>query len=1519
MQFNWNDIRSLNGSQANGFEELCAQLARAESPDGANFVRKRAPDAGVECYCTFKDGDEWGWQAKYFDTLGTSQWPQLDESVKTALDKHSKLVRYFVCIPLDRPDARIEGQKSAMQRWNERVEKWEGWALERDMSVEFVWWGSSELLERLSQNEHIGRRYFWFDQRSFDNEWFQARLDEAVEAAGPRYTPEIHVDLPIARDLELFGRTESAFDAVKSLAREIRKELQYTNSSDSTQEDPSKIPALDDLLKAGNKILKTFSLLEYKPDGILSFAAIIKEIESANCLASKAGKILFGLAREYDAKHREEEGYSRHRNNPFAQQRYRINRLHSKFREVRSSLSHADEFINNKLMILNGKAGTGKTHLLCDFANSRIASEAPTVLLMGQRFLDEDSPWIQILQQLDLPDVSVEEFVGALESAAQTAGCRALLIIDALNEGQGRVIWPAHLAAFLVALEKSPWIGVLLSVRSTYEDVVISENIRKQAVSVTHDGFANHEYDAARTFFSYYGLEFPSTPILQPEFQNPLLLKTLCLGLQARGKRRLPRGFHGITSTLDLYLETVNKRLAKSLDFDLKDQLVRKALEKIATQMVKADDRWLPRSEAKKIVNQELPDREFSRSLYHSMVIEGVLIEEIVTWKSTDSREEVVFISYDRFTDHIIADSLLRRHLDADDPKATFSEGGGLSFICETEGYVPSGLIEALCIQVPERTGKELVTLAPKLLDRWDIDEAFRQSVVWRKPDAIFKSTHKVLNKFIKTQEDWDTTLDLLLTVATLEDHPFNAELLHRMLQQDLMPDRDAWWSTYLHRAWDWDDSGAVRRIVDWALGVTEDANLDEKTVDLCSIALAWMFTTSNRFLRDRATKALVSLLTGRLDAATRLVDRFADVNDPYVAERIYAVAYGVAMRSHDAIGVGRLASMVYEKVFANCTPPVHILLRDYARGVIERAIYLGSDLDINENQIRPPYKSTWPKIPDEEEIQPLMSDPDEDADNREWAKQNIVSSVMEFGDFARYVIGTNFHNSSWLSLRLDEEPWLSIEAQEKALRLKLSDSERLAWEEYKKADTKLKKIENLRWLKYLEKDAQKNDSGTEHAKQIFENTLKTLRSTLTAEHLTKFDTILQAKSEDNEKRPSRFDLSLIQRYVLWRVFDLGWTTERFGEFDRSVAERSYRQGESKAERIGKKYQWIAYHEILAYIADHYQYRASFGEDENDPYKGPWQESLRDIDPSCLFLSTPGGTSWDPHSPSWWAPVHYENWDEDLPHWDWIEREDDLPDVRDLLIVKHPSDGTHWLNVDGYFNWRQAHPPDVESYDVVRRDFWLSLTGYFIRAKDANIFIDWAKDVDFWGRRMPESPEMYHIFLGEYGWSPAFRHVFPSCYDGNDWINPDQNCPVSIQPATFNYNASAPGFDCSLDDSYAMYLPYPEFVNRLGLKWSGRGSNYLDPEGRIAAFDPTAHEDGPTSLLLCEDLLRQYLSNEGLALCWTIFGEKRVFRALYGDSRSDYHGALRISGAYKYTDQGLKGFLNFLPDEPRNE
>ena len=144
-------------------------------------------------------------------------------------------------------------------------------------------------------------------------------------------------------------------------------------------------------------------------------------------------------------------------------------------------------------------------------------------------------------------------------------------------------------------------------------------------------------------------------------------------------------------------------------------------------------------------------------------------------------------------------------------------------------------------------------------------------------------------------------------------------------------------------------------------------------------------------------------------------------------------------------------------------------------------------------------------------------------------------------------------------------------------------------------------------------------------------------------------------------KEGPRFDKGLIQRYILWRVFDLGWTTERFGAFDRDVIGYAGRSA-YKAERIGKKYQWIAYHEALSYIADHYQYRKGYaGSNARQPYSGPWQEHLRDIDPSCTLKSTPGGTSWGPHELSWWGKEDFNAWRESDSHRDWLADHQGIP------------------------------------------------------------------------------------------------------------------------------------------------------------------------------------------------------------------------------------------------------------------
>ena len=154
------------------------------------------------------------------------------------------------------------------------------------------------------------------------------------------------------------------------------------------------------------------------------------------------------------------------------------------------------------------------------------------------------------------------------------------------------------------------------------------------------------------------------------------------------------------------------------------------------------------------------------------MLIEGV------GWSDENENSDVVYISYERFADHIVANSLLENRVNDADPGAAFQDGGTLAFLSDSSRYVSPGLIEALCIQVPERFGQELVTLAPKLLEWWGNGEAFRQSLVWRRVDAFADETLEVMNAFLRKERDSHETWDALLTVATIEGPPIQRGVL---------------------------------------------------------------------------------------------------------------------------------------------------------------------------------------------------------------------------------------------------------------------------------------------------------------------------------------------------------------------------------------------------------------------------------------------------------------------------------------------------------------------------------------------------------------------------------------------------------------------------------------------------------------------------------------------------------------------------------------------------------------------
>lgn len=710
--------------------------------------------------------------------------------------------------------------------------------------------------------------------------------------------------------------------------------------------------------------------------------------------------------------------------------------------------------------------------------------------------------------------------------------------------------------------------------------------------------------------------------------------------------------------------------------------------------------------------------------------------------------------------------------------------------------------------------------------------------------------------------------------------------------------------------------------------------SLDEPAVELCAITLTWLFACPNRPLRDRATKSLANLLTGRLAVAGRLIERFADVDDLYVAERLYAAVYGAVLRSHDRAEVGQLATRVYASVFAGQAPPVHLLLRDYARGIIERALYLGAELAIVAAHIRPPYRSIWPVIPTTEKLDQLFPDSParwQDDDGGAWAHARIKGSVMA-DDFGRYVIDPKLDD--WLSVPLRESTWVKPKDKQELLRefvQQLPEAAQAAWITAQQAETVLreaqyahlkqliaeqpdaadywkfvKKFKNSRKLKKLLEQAV--DLAAEE-QVVYEKAEQVLAEKLTPEHARRLAEIeRQPEVSPDDRRAPQFDENIAKRYIVGRVLELGWSPDLFGYFDRHTIGYRDRHA-SRAERMGKKYQWIALYEILAYVADHYHYYERFASDEDrvTTYEGPWQLNARNLDPSNVLRATARTSySWSAHTPAWWASWRQLAWGETGQPIEWLAHWHDLPPIESLLLVNNPADGTRWLNLDGHFSWSEPVPPDRDSTDVERREIWYIVRSYLVRKADTAAFMQWAETDELQGRDMPEPAQLYTVFLGEHGWSPASRYYQREYYGGEVWRRPRPSCPVEVQVFALDYLNEQGTSDSSLDETVSLNLPRAELLAPLRLRWTGTGADFTH-EGQLVATDPTVHQDGPGALLLREDFLRDFLAREQLSLCWIVIGEKQLIGP---QLRGAYYGRLNLAGAYTLAAQGVTGFLH---------
>ena len=1370
LDFDFHGIRSLSGSQNHAFEEFCCQIARnnGDVPPNSKFHRIRGDggDGGVECYWQIPAGAEWGWQVKFIWELDKSQ---LDASVTTALRVHPNLTRYFICLPFDptgptnrsllpkKPGRPSQSDTEKITAW---IEEWKAAAAAKGMTVEFVLCWKANLLDSVLGLPYANERLrFWFDSRFFGAPWFQQQLNVAIQSAGPRYSAALNVTVPLRHAFDAFGKTERWQQTVLRQQWELRKAADTWRERSATA--PENLNGLTDETKA--RIAELNQMLGAVETGFQTLVDVTAETGATLQLLIRELNQLVdavedGAAQDMNRKHGKAVANSESFRHWIAEYEAQFaDFVVDHVRELKRYLEKLDTCFGDNhfdltpatTMLVVGPAGVGKTHAICDAASNRLTIGLPTIVILGEQLMDGD-PWTQLLRILGLPgDWSQMDLLVALNAAGESAGRPAILFIDALNETTPRRMWLAHLARVVADLNPFPWVKLCLSCRTAFLEQTVPETLRTMP-QVDHKGFAGIEVQACREFFSFYGLDLPSMPLMQPEFSNGLFLRLVCEALKKKGLRTMPVGLHGISDVVNLFVSANEQHVAGMLDYNPRDERLANAIGTVIAEMLTTGRRHIAWDRAKSLIEGPVSPL-WSQSLFNHILGSGILVEDRIASPDVANPQSVVRFGFERFADHLIT-KLLLSTVSPDQIRDSVRGRGPLAFVFADESAVQdnAGLIAELCVQLPERFGIELPDLD---LDEfvWErLLEIWAASLVWRAPQSITAKTKSWLFEAFDVPGADDEAMDSLLSLACRPDHPLNMRYQHMLWAPMTMPDRDGFLCPYLHNSFD--KRRTLDRLLDWAMNGPLDA-LTQESAELWLSQLAWCCCAADRRVRDNATKAMLRVGEHQPLCWAAVIEAFLKVNDEYVVERVLAAAYGSLIRCDRNDALQAAASVVWNDFFTGGTRTANAMIRDFARLILEFAQLRGVlPNEATPAQFRPPYASDWPlDIPDDSWLNQYR-----DSDDR---LPRLLHSCTQ-DDFARYTLGS---------------------------------INRAFWETH--------------------------DAG---------------------------------------------DQIHIGRWVFREVLNLGYgNSDDLRNYDRAMLGRfGFGRGRAKwAERIGKKYQWIAFFRLIGQVEDHANASGHWA--GTVPYLQA--DSERNID--CTH-------NWVRKQPdsatAWWFPSPYDfTRTSDLSNAEWVSLIADIPTGPEVLQVQQPVAAREWFVLSTFHRQSSRTGDDEEEGPclLISR----SVYSFLVPNDAADTFWAWLQNqnLDSLGIGLHSAPDPTESgWIGEYPWATPFADFV----NRPDYQSRQDELPCEVWATSCSIGAHNE-YDASQSETIRIRVPGKRFFASDQLRWNN-DSGYLDQTGQLAFNDPSRAEPGPGTLLVARDVLNHFLASNQLSLFCSIVTEK---------------------------------------------
>ncbi len=1253
----WSELKPYENNKYRSFEELCYQIAKGLHGDEGRFtsIDDSGGGDGVEFYLTLENGDEWGWQAKFYfpdKRLNNSRKQSIKKSLKKACEVHPHLKKWILCTPTNFTPRK--GRSQGEQVWFDNTLRQ---SIPPNMDVDLEHWGDSDFNDWMSKSRFSGKRHYFFGELELDLEWFKTHFDKQMAGVGEKFDSSLHTETNVDAEIHALLGDKAFVQQIDQWNVKLEEEL--TDLKDAINKINSPIPYIEWDGEERSKVIKAAESLQ---DFLLNINIQLKQ--TGDLLVEKDFSKVQSIDWRFtlDQLHKTFDAYGEvvRESGPTKMKCTTEKQYEDQVLNYASTIVHGpdnlvarlmDEFfpsviwqlglINESDLHILGDAGIGKTHIACNICEDRLKNGLPALFVRGSQFRTDQAVEVQLRELLDIPpSYSWHDFLQALSAAAEAYHTRIPLIIDGLNEsvhnGTFSNIWDFGLKGFVQEIVQTENLVLITTCRTSYKDAIWKEVsprediIRgkiiwkdKDSLNLTYaDGFNPSEEvePAVKKYFKAYKITANLTLASLSQFGHPIFLKIFCetKNREREIEKEIYVGEETLFEVFEEYLEQCNKAICDRLKRHPKTIIIQSALNKMAEYLWQHSSREIPFEELVRIVDDQPREHlDWPSSKTHAIESEGLLV-----YRDWTGVGEVMHFTYDLLGGYLIAKYLLEK-ADGDVQGYINSEevvGALFSEDHQTLHPMHEDISRCLAALLPAKTGHFLHELSnnEKILGL-SICALFEIS-----PRNINEKCINLIVTLFEVPENRKTFFQLAETTVGHPNHPFNASFWSERLLGLSMSERDLSWTEYVRR----NRYSFEEIVIRFEKTCRNAQDVSEERLHLLAEYIMWIFTSTVRPLRDIATRALYWYGRRFPNEFFDLVLKSFTINDPYVPERMLAATYGIAMaRQNDFDDTSfvnemlpKYAKQLYESIFEPNAPyaTTHILARDYAKRTIDIALIHKPDLltDDEKLRIKPPFT---------------------DGGIRDWGEsENKNKGEYEKGpaplqmDFENYTLGT----------------------------------------------------------------------------------------------------LVKGRAPYNNKHP---EYKRVVANIRWRIYDLGFSLESFGEIDGWLAEGNYRKfarsGDGrKIDRYGKKYSWIAFFEL-----------AGFRQDNNllpDRYD-EGRISGADIDPSFP----------DEHREYNLVKEDYlgdregstEQWVLKTPH----------PDLTPYLNVDQLCEEQgSWVLLQGYLSQEDKQ---------VNRSMFVWLQGLIVKSDEVEEIVDILnrqENID--GHTAPFIPEDYRTYAGEIPWSDTF-------------------------------------------------------------------------------------------------------------------------------------------------------------------